>query len=112
MQISLSSILKNNDIIMAIGLVIIVTMMIIPLPPMLLDILLTLNISLAVIILLVCLFIKEPLEYSSFPIILLVSTIFRLGLNVSSTRLILLYGSAGEVIHSFGQFVVGGNYVD
>ena len=111
MQISLSSILKNNDIIMAIGLVIIVTMMIIPLPPMLLDILLTLNISLAVIILLVCLFIKEPLEYSSFPIILLVSTIFRLGLNVSSTRLILLYGSAGEVIHSFGQFVVGGNYV-
>ena len=96
---------------MAIGLVIIVTMMIIPLPPMLLDILLTLNISLAVIILLVCLFIKEPLEYSSFPIILLVSTIFRLGLNVSSTRLILLYGSAGEVIHSFGQFVVGGNYV-
>ena len=111
MQISLSSILKNNDIIMAIGLVIIVTMMIIPLPPMLLDILLTLNISLAVIILLVCLFIKEPLEYSSFPIILLVSTIFRLGLNVSSTRLILLYGSAGEVINSFGQFVVGGNYV-
>ena len=76
MQISLSTILKNNDIIMAIGLVIIVTMMIIPLPPMLLDILLTLNISLAVIILLVCLFIKEPLEYSSFPIILLVSTIF------------------------------------
>ncbi len=111
MQISLSTILRNNDIIMAIGLVIIVTMMIIPLPPMLLDILLTLNISLAVIILLVCLFIKEPLEYSSFPIILLVSTIFRLGLNVSSTRLILLYGSAGEVIHSFGQFVVGGNYV-
>ncbi len=111
MQINLASILKNNDIIMAIGLVIIVTMMIIPLPPMLLDILLTLNISLAVIILLVCLFIKEPLEYSSFPIILLVSTIFRLGLNVSSTRLILLYGSAGEVIHSFGQFVVGGNYV-
>ena len=111
MHIILSTILKNNDIIMAIGLVIIVAMMIIPLPPMLLDILLTLNISLAVIILLVCLFIKEPLEYSSFPIILLVSTIFRLGLNVSSTRLILLYGSAGEVIHSFGQFVVGGNYV-
>lgn len=111
MQISLSTILRNNDIIMAIGLVIIVTMMIIPLPPMLLDILLTLNISLAVIILLVCLFIKEPLEYSSFPIILLVSTIFRLGLNVSSTRLILLHGSAGEVINSFGQFVVGGNYV-
>ena len=108
---ALSSLLKNNDIIMAIGIVIIVAMMIIPLPPMLLDILLTLNISLSVIILLVCLFIKEPLEYSSFPIILLVATIFRLGLNVSSTRLILLNGAAGEVINSFGQFVVGGNYI-
>ena len=108
---ALSSLLKNNDIIMAIGLVIIVAMMIIPLPPMVLDILLTLNISLSVIILLVCLFIKEPLEYSSFPIILLVATIFRLGLNISSTRLILLNGSAGEVINSFGQFVVGGNYI-
>lgn len=107
----LINLLKNNDIIMAVGLVIIVVMMIIPLPPMILDLLLTLNISLSVIILLVCLFIREPLEYSSFPIILLVATIFRLGLNVSSTRLILLNGSAGEVIHSFGQFVVGGNYV-
>lgn len=108
---ALGSLLKNNDIIMAIGIVIIVVMMIIPLPPMMLDVLLTVNISLSVIILLVCLFIKEPLEYSSFPIILLVSTIFRLGLNISSTRLILLNGSAGEVIHSFGQFVVGGNYI-
>lgn len=108
---NLVSLLKNNDIIMAVGLVIIVAMMVIPLPPMMLDILLTLNISLSVIILLVCLFIKEPLEYSSFPIILLVATIFRLGLNVSSTRLILLDGAAGEVINSFGQFVVGGNYV-
>lgn len=105
------SLLKNNDMIMAVGLVIIIAMMIIPLPPMLLDILLTLNISLSVIILLVCLFIKEPLEYSSFPIILLIATIFRLGLNVSSTRLILLEGAAGDVINSFGQFVVGGNYV-
>ena len=107
----LASLLKNNDILMAIGIVIIVVMMIIPLPPMALDILLTLNISLSVIILLVCLFVKEPLEYSSYPIILLVATIFRLGLNISSTRLILLNGSAGEVIHSFGQFVVGGNYI-
>lgn len=107
----IGNILKNNDIILAIGVVIIVVMMIIPLPPMILDILLTFNISLSIIILLICLFIKEPLEYSSFPIILLVSTIFRLGLNISSTRLILLYGSAGDVIHSFGEFVVGGNYI-
>lgn len=108
---ALGNLLKNNDIIMAIGIVIIVAMMIIPLPPMALDILLTLNISLSVIILLVCLFVKEPLEYSSFPIILLIATIFRLALNISSTRLILLYGAAGDVIHSFGQFVVGGNYI-
>ncbi len=108
---ALSSIFKNNDIILAVGLVIIVSMMILPLPPQLLDILLTLNISLSVIILLVCLFTKEPLEYSSFPIILLISTIFRLGLNVSSTRLILLKAEAGDVISSFGEFVVGGNYV-
>ena len=103
--------LKNNDVVLAIGLVVIVAMMILPLPSMLLDLLLTINISLSVIILLVCLYTKEPLDYSSFPTILLVSTLFRLGLNVSSTRLILLYGHAGDVINAFGQFVVGGNYV-
>ena len=107
----LSNILKNNDIILAIGLVVIVCMMVIPLPAPLLDILLTLNISLAVVILLVCLYTQEPLDYSSFPTVLLIATLFRLGLNVSSTRLILLHGQAGSVINSFGEFVVGGNYV-
>lgn len=102
---------KNNDILLAIGLVTVVGMMIIPLPPMLLDILLTVNISLSVIILLVCLYTTEPLKYSSFPTILLFTTLFRLGLNISSTRLILLHGEAGDVIHAFGSFVVGGNYV-
>ncbi|MDD3593100.1 MAG: flagellar biosynthesis protein FlhA [Candidatus Gastranaerophilales bacterium] len=108
---NLAKILKNNDIALAIGLVTVVAMMILPLPAFILDILITVNISLSVIILLVCLYTREPLEYSSFPTILLVSTLFRLGLNVSSTRLILLHGHAGEVIHSFGEFVVGGNYV-
>ncbi len=107
----LSNILKNNDIVLAIGLVVIVSMMVIPLPAPLLDILLTINISLAVVILLVCLYTQEPLDYSSFPTVLLIATLFRLGLNVSSTRLILLQGQAGNVINSFGQFVVGGNYV-
>ncbi|MBR2430300.1 flagellar biosynthesis protein FlhA [bacterium] len=107
----LSNILKNNDIVLAIGLVVIVCMMIIPLPAPLLDILLTVNISLAVVILLVCLYTQEPLDYSSFPTVLLIATLFRLGLNVSSTRLILLHGQAGNVISSFGEFVVGGNYV-
>lgn len=107
----LIDLLQNNDIFLAIGLVTVVAMMIIPLPSPLLDILLTLNISLSIIILLVCLYTTEPLKYSSFPTILLVTTLFRLGLNVSSTRLILLHGSAGEVISSFGEFVIGGNYV-
>lgn len=106
-----SELLKNSDISLAIGLVFIVAMMVLPLPPALLDILLTVNISLSVIILLVCLYTKEPLDYSSFPTVLLIATLFRLGLNVSSTRLILLYGEAGSVINAFGEFVVGGNYV-
>lgn len=107
----ISELLKNSDISLAIGLVFIVAMMVIPVPPALLDILLTINISLSVIILLVCLYTKEPLDYSSFPTVLLIATLFRLGLNVSSTRLILLYGEAGSVINAFGEFVVGGNYV-
>ncbi len=107
----LSEILNNSDISLAIGLVFIVAMMVLPLPPAILDILLTVNISLSVIILLVCLYTKEPLDYSSFPTVLLIATLFRLGLNVSSTRLILLTGQAGSVINSFGEFVVGGNYV-
>lgn len=107
----LSDLTQNNDIILAIVLVVIIGMLIIPLPSILIDILITANISLAVIILLVCLYTTEPLQYSSFPTVLLMSTLFRLGLNVSATRLILLHGDAGEVITAFGQFVVGGNYV-
>lgn len=103
--------IQNNDIALAVGLVLIVAMMVIPLPPTLLDMLLIFNISLSVIIMLVCLYVKEPLEYSSFPTTLLLSTLFRLGLNVSATRLILLHGEAGQVITAFGQVAVGGNYV-
>lgn len=107
----LAFLLKNNDIVLAIGLVTIVAMMVLPIPPGILDFLLTLNISFSIIILLVCLYTKEPLDYSSFPTVLLIATLFRLGLNVTSTRLILLYGHAGNVINAFGEFVVGGNYV-
>lgn len=107
----LAFLLKNNDVALAIGLVTIIAMMVLPVPAGLLDFLLTLNISFSIIILLVCLYTKEPLDYSSFPTILLIATLFRLGLNVSSTRLILLYGEAGNVINAFGEFVVGGNYV-
>lgn len=86
-------------------------MMIIPLPAPLLDLLLTLNISLAILVLLLTMNIGDALELSIFPSLLLVATLFRLALNISSTRLILLEGYAGNIINAFGNFVVGGNYV-
>lgn len=107
----LAAITKNRDIILPVGVVMIVAMMLIPLPSPILDVLLTINIALAMTIMLVAIYTSEPLQYSTFPTILLVATLFRLGLNVSSTRLILLYANAGEVISAFGNFVVGGNYV-
>ncbi len=100
-----------SDIILALGVVTIVIMMIIPLPPFLLDLLLALNITLSLTIVMIAIYNIEPLQFSVFPSLLLVTTLFRLALNVSSTRLILLHGYAGEVIMAFGSFVVGGNAV-
>jgi flagellar biosynthesis protein FlhA len=102
--------LKHNDIIFAIGISLIIGMLLLPMPSLMLDILLTLNLALSITIMMVTIYTNEPLQYSTFPMILLVSTLFRLGLNVSATRLILTQGEAGEVIHAFGSFVVGGNY--
>jgi len=86
-------------------------MIIVPLPLFLIDVLLILNITLSLIILLTALFSKEPLELSTFPTVLLITTIFRLGLNISTTRLILGQGDAGAVVRTFGSFVAGGNIV-
>ena len=83
----------------------------VPIPPMLLDFLLVVNISMAMLILLVTFFTETPLKFSTFPTILLLSTLFRLSLNVSATRLILEGGDAGRVINAIGEFVVGGNYI-
>ncbi|MDP3148068.1 MAG: flagellar biosynthesis protein FlhA [Ignavibacteria bacterium] len=102
---------KNSDIFLAIGLILILGLMIIPLPAGILDFLLALNITAAVLILVVSLYIQSPLDISIFPGLLLVLTLFRLALNISSTRLILIEGYAGKVIETFGQFVVSGNYV-
>ncbi|MBP2633186.1 MAG: flhA [Firmicutes bacterium] len=102
---------KYSDIIVALAIITIVIMMIIPLPTFLLDLLLCVNITLALVIIMVAIYNVEPLDFSVFPSLLLVTTLFRLALNVSSTRLILLQGYAGEVIMSFGNFVVGGNAV-
>ncbi len=104
-----ASILRYSDILIAIAIVTIVVMLVIPVPPLLLDILLTLNITIALIIIMVSIYNTEPLQFSVFPSLLLVTTLFRLALNVSSTRLILLDGYAGDVILAFGNFVVGGN---
>ncbi len=103
--------LKNTDILFAFGIIFILGLMIIPLPPYLLDFFLAINISLAILILIASLYISSPLEISAFPGLLLVLTIFRLSLNISSTRLILIEGYAGQVIETFGNFVVGGSYV-
>lgn len=104
--------LKNNmDILIGFAVIGIIMMIIIPLPPVLLDVMLALNIALSVLILLLTLLSTNILELSVFPSILLITTLFRLGLNISSTRLILSEGYAGNVVEAFGSFVVGGNYV-
>ncbi|NLT95038.1 MAG: EscV/YscV/HrcV family type III secretion system export apparatus protein, partial [Clostridia bacterium] len=104
-------IFKYSDLIVAFGIILIVLMMIIPLPHWLLSILIVFNITCSLIILLVSMYNLEPLDFSVFPSLLLIMTLFRLALNISSTRLILLEGYAGEVIAQFGNFVVGGNPV-
>lgn len=103
--------MKYADLGVSIMVVLIVAMMVIPLPTALLDVLLALNITFAVVVLLTTFYIKKALEVAAFPSILLVATLFRLALNVSTTRLILLHGYAGKMIGAFGNFVVGGNYL-
>lgn len=112
----LSFVTGNTDILMGLAAMCILMVMIIPLPPVLLDLLLSFNITFSIVILLVGMYIIKPLDLSSFPSLLLLTTLFRLSLNVASTRLILLNGnegilSAGKVISAFGSFVVGGNYL-
>jgi flagellar biosynthesis protein FlhA len=111
--LSFLDIVKSTDVLFAVGVVAGVFLMLVPLPPMLMDMLLAISITLGVLILLISTYIKEPLEFSTFPTILLLSTGLRLSLNVASTRAILLDGASGEVSHviqAFGEFVVGGNY--
>lgn len=101
---------------MVVGVIAILMVMIVPLPPFLLDFLLALNITFSIIVILMGMYTVTPLDFSIFPSVLLVATLFRLSLNVASTRLILLHGNegalaAGKVIKSFGSFVVGGDYV-
>ncbi len=105
--------MQKTDILMGLGVIAVVTMLVIPLPTFLLDFLMALSIMVGILTLLVVMFVARSFDFSVFPSLLLVTTVFRLALNVSSTRLILLNGSGfdGKIIRTFGEFVVGGNYV-
>jgi flagellar biosynthesis protein FlhA len=112
----IGTILKRGDIALALGILTILVVLILPLPSMVLDLFLAISITLSILILMTALFIQAPLEFSSFPTILLISTMLRLSLNLASTRLILSRGhegtdAAGHVIEAFGNFVMGGNFV-
>jgi flagellar biosynthesis protein FlhA len=107
----LPSIFKNKDILLAIAILFIICFMIVPLPSFLLDVFLTISIGLSILVALISLYIRTPLDFSSFPTVLLITTLFRLGLNVASTRLILGSGNPGHIIEAFGSYVIGGNFV-
>jgi flagellar biosynthesis protein FlhA len=112
----LADLLKRGDIALAVGVMTILVVLILPLPPVLLDLFLAVSIILSVLILMTALFIHAPLEFSAFPTVLLIATMLRLALNLASTRLILAHGhegtaAAGHVIQAFGNFVMSGNFV-
>src|SRR5579863_8921974 len=107
----LDRILARTDLMAAVAVVTVVTMLIIPLPPMLLDFFITLNISGGLMIVVASMYLNSALEFSAFPSLLLLTTMFRLAINISVTRQILSTGNAGSVVKAFGQFVVNGNVV-
>jgi flagellar biosynthesis protein FlhA len=114
--VDLGTMLRRSDIGLAVGMMAILVVLILPLPPMMLDFALAISITFSVLILMTSLFIQAPLEFSAFPTVLLISTMLRLALNLASTRLILARGhegtaAAGHVIEAFGNFVMGGNFV-
>ncbi|WP_315124561.1 type III secretion system export apparatus subunit SctV [Comamonas antarctica] len=102
---------SRNDLILAFFLVAVIFMMILPLPTWLVDALIGINMTISAILLMVAMYLPSPLSFSSFPSVLLVTTLFRLGISIATTRLILLQGDAGHIIDTFGNFVVGGNLV-
>jgi flagellar biosynthesis protein FlhA len=107
---------QNSDLLVAVGLIIVIGVMVVPIPPIALDMFLALSLAMSVAVLLMSVYAKKPLDFSTFPAVLLITTLLRLSLNVASTRNILLNGAsegtkaAGSIIESFGEFVVGGNF--
>jgi flagellar biosynthesis protein FlhA len=108
---SFTSILRSKDMAMAIVLVIIVALMLVPLPTVMLDLLIALNMAISIGVMLMSMYIASPMEFSAFPTVLLMITLFRLGLNIATSRQILLSADGGSVITTFGNLIVGGNYV-
>ena len=112
----LENLQKRSDLLLAAGIMIILGLMIIPVPPIVMDMSLSFSITFAIVVILVSSYIARPLDFSVFPSVLLIATLLRLSLNIASTRLILTHGdtgtqAAGKVIQSFGEFVIGGNFV-
>src|SRR5215216_3297045 len=108
---SIAMVLKRADLIFTGGLFLTVLLLIMPIPAFLLDSLLALNIGLSLLVLLAIVYVKDPPEFSGFPTLLLALTLFRLALNISTTRQVLVHGYAGQVIEAFGHFVIQGNYI-
>ena len=108
---SMKKLLSHADLIAAVAVVMVVVMMIVPLPPGLIDLFITLNIASAITIVVATLYVPRALDFAAFPSLLLLTTMFRLAINVSVTRQILLHGDGGSVVKAFGTFVVGGNVV-
>ncbi len=107
----LVSITKRHDLFLALMLVSILVLIIMPVPTILVDILIALNLGISAVLLMTAIYLKSPLDFSTFPTVLLVTTLFRLGISITTTRLILLNADAGEIVYTFGNFVVGGNLV-
>src|SRR5580704_2983729 len=107
----ISRLLQRADLIFTFALFGTVLLLVLPVPPFMLDVLLSLNIGLSLLVLLAIVYVKDPPEFSGFPTILLTLTLFRLALNISSTRQILINGYAGHIIDAFGHSVIRGNYI-
>src|SRR6478736_2768713 len=108
---SITRLLARADLLFAIGLFGTVLLLVLPVPPILIDLFLALNIGMSLLVLLAIVYVKDPPEFSGFPTLLLALTLFRLALNISTTRQVLVSGYGGEVIQAFGHFVIRGNYI-
>src|SRR5438067_8216617 len=102
---------QRSELVLALALLGLLVVFLFPLPPILLDMLLALNFAATILLVLITLGVKQPLDFAVFPSVLLLLTLYRLALNVATTRLVLLNGNAGNIVNAFGQFVVGGNLV-